>query len=115
MRSTNDTKVSGAIFDYMVIYFLQKYQGIPVIDEQKIGCSLADFLQKETNEQVLTLKAYFDKFNAEVVVPQLPYLFMDLLLFFGCGFDYVNVVQITSVENIPKENAGFRTVKINGK
>lgn len=98
----------------MVIYFMQKYQGIPVIDEKKTRCSLSDFLQKETDEQLLLIKGYFDKFNAEMIIPLLPYLFTDLLLFFGCGFDYVNIVQITSVENVQKDNSGFRTVKING-
>lgn len=40
---------------------------------------------------------------------------MDLLLFFGCGFDYSNAVQITSVEQVQKDPEGFRTVKIMGK
>lgn len=77
-------------------------------------CSLEEFLNLDRRKEISLTKphfdAYFEKLGKNISL--LPALFMNLLLYFGCGFNYKNVVQITSVEDVKKENNGFRTVKI---
>jgi hypothetical protein len=57
----------------------------------------------------------FETFAKNAVIPPLPVLFMNMILFYGCGFNYQHCIQITTAERINKEKLGFRTAKIVGK
>lgn len=56
----------------------------------------------------------FEAFAEENAPQSIDRLFIDLILFYGCGFNYQNCVQVVSNENCPKNNWGLRSVKITG-
>jgi hypothetical protein len=76
---------------------------------------LEEFLEKDSKEQLRIIRPYFQEFFAKYIVPPpIAILFMNLFLYFGCGFDYMNCLQIISEDQVSKENKGFKTVKIMG-
>lgn len=111
-----ENKVSGAIFDYMVLYFMQKHYGLPIIGSlQEEDSSLEQFLLKPLDEQLDAVRPQFEEYINRFQRSAISILFTNLVLFYGCEFDYSTCVQITSREVVRKENGGFRTIKILGQ
>lgn len=114
MIPSNDFRISGSIFDYMTIYFFQRFYELPIINESKIGCSLVEFLQKDLDDQLEALEKTFEQYNKRMLTLGSDILFMNWVLFYASGVTYSEYIQITSPKEIFKTTEGIRTINILG-
>ncbi|KAI6183929.1 Nucleotidyltransferase domain protein [Aphelenchoides bicaudatus] len=87
----------------MVLYIMQTYMGLPVIEESKVGCDLEEFLKKPIDVQVKALKGVFDEYSSHYKKLDPVILFTNFIIFYGCAFDYSTCIQIVPSEEVPKE------------
>ncbi|KAI6194509.1 Zinc knuckle [Aphelenchoides besseyi] len=111
-KTFDEDGVSGAIFDYMALYFMQQNDFLPILNEESVNCSLEEFLNKPPNEVIQTAKSIFDEHKNLHKIPHIAKLWMDLILYYGCQFNRQEIIQIVSKTKQEKENKGRRHIRI---
>lgn len=110
--SKNDRGISGVVFDLMALFFLQRARLTPILNEDKLGQPLNDFLDLPAAQQQKLCTKLFRPFHGQ---PDLPRLMFDLLMYYACRFDPSECIQVTSKEPVHKDRLGTKQLRVVGE
>ncbi|KAI6242575.1 CCHC-type domain-containing protein [Aphelenchoides fujianensis] len=111
-KSFDEDGVSGAIFDYLLLYFMIQTDLVPVLNEDAFGCPMEEFLSRRDEEQLEHVRPLFAAIYAAEPMPGIERLFQCLMFFYGCAFNRQEIVQITSRAAVFKDTRGRRHFRI---